>query len=87
MKELLLFRTFVLFPFIGVAGPDVANGLHTSFASLPKEHIIVDLTLIFCLIICSAGIWLHETMELKTPEKNKQGYNSQPMSAFAGQEA
>lgn len=87
MKELLLFRTFVLFPFIGIAGPDVANALRTSFTSVPKEHIIVDTTLALCLIICSAGIWVYETMELKTPEKNKQDYNSQPMSTLVGHEA
>jgi hypothetical protein len=87
MKELLLFRTFVLFPFIGIAGPDMANALRTSFASVPTEHIIVDTTLTLCLIICSAGIWVYETMELKMPGKNKQDYNSQPMSAFAGHEA
>ena len=87
MKELLLFRTFVLFPFIGIAGPDMANALRVSFASVPKEHVIVDLTLTLCLIICSAGIWVYETMELKTPEKNKQDYNSQSMSTFVGHEA
>jgi hypothetical protein len=87
MKELLLFRTFVLFPFIGIAGPDMANALRTSFASVPKEHVIVDLTLALCLIICSAGIWVYETMELKTPEKNKQVYPSQSMSTLVGHEA
>jgi len=87
MKELLLFRTFVLFPFIGIAGPDVADALRTSFASVPNEHIIVDTTLALCLIICSAGIWVYETMELKTPGKNKQDYNPQSMSTLAGHEA
>jgi len=87
MKELLLFRIFVLFPFIGVAGPDMANALHTSFASLSAEHIIVDTTLALCLVICSAGIWVYETMELKTSEKGKQGYRQQSMPTFAGNEA
>lgn len=87
MKELLLFRMFVLFPFIGIAGPDVANALHTSFALVPKEHLIVDTTLALCLIICSAGIWVYEAMGLKTQGKNKQDYNSQPISALAGHEA
>lgn len=87
MKELSLFRTFALFPFIGIAAPDLANALHTSFASVPTEHLIVDTTLIFCLMICSAGIWLFETQELKTLGKSKDGYASQPMSSFAGHEA
>jgi hypothetical protein len=87
MKELLLFRMFVLFPFIGIAGPDMANALHTSFTSVPTEHLIVDTTLVLCLIICSAGIWLLEMMELKPPGKNKQDYSSRPMSVLAGNEA
>ena len=87
MKELLLFRMFVLFPFIGIAGPDMANALRTSFASVPTEHLIVDATLALCLIICSAGIWVLEMMELKTPEKNKQDYSSPQMSTLAGNEA
>jgi hypothetical protein len=87
MKELLLFRTFVLFPFIGIAGPDMANALHASFASLPAEHIIVDTTLALCLVICSAGIWFFETMELKTSARNKHDYNDQHMPVLAGHEA
>ena len=87
MKELLLFRMFVLFPFIGIAGPDMANALHTSFVSVPTEHIIVDTTLALCLIICSAGIWILEMMELKLPVKPKQVYNPRPMSVLAGNEA
>ena len=87
MKELLLFRMFVLFPFIGIAGPDMANALRTSFASVPTEHLIVDTTLALCLIICSAGVWVLEMMELKTSGKNKQDYSSRPMSVLAGNEA
>jgi len=87
MKELLLFRMFVLFPFIGIAGPDMANALRTSFASVPAEHIIVDTTLALCLIICSAGIWFFEVMELKIPRKNKQDYRSQPIPTLVGNEA
>ena len=87
MKELLLFRTFVLFPFIGVAGPDTANALHTSFTSLPAEHIIVDTTLILCLMTCSAGIWLLETMELKISAKSRHSYEHQRINTLAGQDA
>lgn len=87
MKELLLFRMFVLFPFIGIAGPDMANALRTSFASVPKEHIVVDTTLILCLIICSAGIWMLEMMDIKTSEKNKQRYRPQSMPTLVSQDA
>lgn len=87
MKELLLFRTFVLFPFIGIAGPDMANALRTSFGSVPGEHIIVDTTLALCLIICSAGIWLLETQELKISAKSKPDYNTAHIPSLIGNEA
>lgn len=65
MKELLLFRTFAMFPFIGTVAPDLANALHTTFSSIPAEHIIVDITLSVCLIVCTAGMRLIETEKLK----------------------
>jgi|GEM_PF-5349518 hypothetical protein len=74
MKELLLFRIFALFPFIGISAPDLANALHISFASVPAEHVIVDITLAACLLICSAGIWLLETKELKISSKLNEDY-------------
>jgi len=76
MKELLLFRIFSLFPFIGIAAPDLANALHTSFASVPKEHIIVDTTLCIALIVCSAGIWMLDALNLKTQEKNNTDFQA-----------
>jgi hypothetical protein len=57
MKELLIFRIFALFPFIGTAIPDIADALHLSFRSVPAEHIIVDVTLLICIAVCSFGIW------------------------------
>ena len=63
MKELQIFRIFALFPLIGILIPDLADGFHISFASIPAEHIIVDVTLLICIAICSAGI-----MSIETPE-------------------
>jgi hypothetical protein len=57
MKELLIFRIFALFPLIGTLIPDIANALHTSLASIPKEHIIVDITLLIAIAVCSVGIY------------------------------
>ncbi len=56
MKELLIFRIFALFPLIGILIPDLADGFHISFSSIPAEHIIVDVTLLICIAVCSAGI-------------------------------
>jgi len=87
MKELLLFRIFALFPFIGIAAPDLANALHTSFSSVSAEHIIVDVTLSICLVICSAGIWLIETGELKIASRSKEEQRPSQISAMLSHEA
>ncbi|SDT47787.1 hypothetical protein SAMN05216490_3641 [Mucilaginibacter mallensis] len=60
MKELLIFRIFALFPLIGTLIPDLADGFHISFSSIPAEHIIVDVTLLICIALCSAGIMATE---------------------------
>lgn len=60
MKELQIFRIFALFPLIGILTPDLADGFHISFSSIPAEHIIVDVTLLICIAICSAGIMAAE---------------------------
>ena len=61
MNELLLFRLFALFPFIGIVMPDLANWFQGSRSSIPTEHLIIDITLAICLIICSVGVWLSES--------------------------
>jgi len=66
MKELILFRIFALFPLIGILIPDVANLMYGTATSIPAEHIIVEISLFVCIIICSAGIWVEEYSSLKT---------------------
>jgi len=75
MKELLLFRIFSLFPFIGIAAPDLAIALHNSFTAVPKEHVIVDFTLCLVLLVCSAGIWMLDALNLKAMVKNNTEYH------------
>lgn len=72
MKELLIFRTFALFPLIGILIPDIANRLDSSLTSIPVEHLIVEITLSICVLVCSAGIWAAEEVTLQpTPLRNK----------------
>jgi hypothetical protein len=66
MNELVLFRLFALFPFVGIAMPDLADWLNGSPASISPCHIIIDVTLALCLVICSLGIWLAENDEMKS---------------------
>jgi len=66
MNELVLFRLFALFPFIGIAMQDLADWLEGSLLSISPCHIIIDATLALCLIICSLGIWLGENNEIES---------------------
>jgi hypothetical protein len=66
MKELEIFRIFALFPLIGIFIPDVATALQYSISIVSAAHIIVDITLFVCVIICSAGIQYAESKGLKT---------------------
>jgi hypothetical protein len=67
MKELLIFRTFAFFPFIGILVPDIATKLDSSLTPIPPEHLIIDITLAICIITCSLGIWAAEQAALKAP--------------------
>lgn len=60
MKELLIFRIFALFPFIGILIPDAATAVDSSLSAIPAAHIIVEITLLICITICSAAIWIDE---------------------------
>lgn len=66
MKELLIFRIFALFPFIGIFIPDAASVINTSSLSIPAADIIVEITLFICIAICSAAIWIEENNMMKT---------------------
>lgn len=66
MKELHIFRIFSLFPLIGIFVPDVATALHNSISAISVDHIIVDVTLSICIIICSIAIFFAENKDLKT---------------------
>lgn len=66
MKELYIFRIFAFFPLIGIMVPDVTTALHASFSAIAKGHIIIDVTLLVCVAICSAGILYAESKQLKT---------------------
>jgi hypothetical protein len=69
MKKLILFRIFALFPLIGISIPDVSNLLYSSSSHTPPGHIIVEITLSVCIIICSAAIWMAEINEFKPTAK------------------
>lgn len=66
MKELYIFRIFSLFPLIGILVPDIATALHNSIRAISADHVIVDITLSICVIICSIGIFYAENKDLKT---------------------
>ena len=61
MEDLILFRLFLAFPFIGLLLPDMVlifPGLKR--AHIPGTHIVVETTLLTCMLICTLGIWYFE---------------------------
>lgn len=66
MKELYIFRIFTFFPLIGIFVPDIATAFHNSISAIPKGHVIVDVTLLTCIMVCSIGIAYAEKKQLKT---------------------
>jgi hypothetical protein len=56
MEDLIIFRIFLTFPLIGLLIPD-SGLLWLDFKHrVPTGHIIIELTLLTSIIICSAGI-------------------------------
>jgi len=58
MEEFIFFRLFLAFPVIGLLIPDLGllfSGLRIS--RIPVTHLIIEVTLSVCIIICSLGMW------------------------------
>jgi hypothetical protein len=72
MEELIIFRLFLAFPVIGLLLPDI--GLLFSgyrIYRIPATHLIIEITLSICIVICS--LWIvrfkrKEERERKHPE-------------------
>jgi hypothetical protein len=64
MKELIIFRIFALFPLIGTLIPDITDKLSGMPVHLTAAHVIVDVTLAICIIICSVAIWMAKDNQL-----------------------
>jgi hypothetical protein len=66
MKDLHIFRIFALFPLIGILVPDLATVFNASISALTPEHLIVDITLLICVTICSVAIHFDKSHTLET---------------------
>jgi hypothetical protein len=69
MKELVIFRIFALFPFIGILIPDLASKFDSFSSRISTDHIIIDVALSICIALCSIGIWRREHKQLKNSEE------------------
>jgi hypothetical protein len=57
MEDLIIFRIFLTFPFIGLLIPDAGILLSNSNTHLNIKHLIIEVTLLTCITVCSIGIW------------------------------
>jgi len=67
MKDLVIFRTFCLFPLIGLLFPDILTKFYSPHIAIPVEHVIVEVTLAISVFICSVGIWYIEYYQYFRP--------------------
>jgi len=56
MEDLIIFRIFLTFPLIGLLIPDTGLMLFDTKHHLSANHTIIEITLLTCIITCSAGI-------------------------------
>jgi len=56
MEDLSIFRIFLAFPFIGLSIPDAGRTLSNLKDHIPLNHIIIEATLLICILVCTAGI-------------------------------
>jgi hypothetical protein len=56
MEDLAIFRLFLAFPLIGLLIPD-AGSLISNFKTthIPAAHVIIGITLLICMVVCSVG--------------------------------
>jgi hypothetical protein len=63
MEEFTLFRLFLAFPLIGLSIPDI--GLAFSGNGIPATHLIIEITLLLCIAVCSLGIRYFKRKEIR----------------------
>ena len=56
MEDLIIFRIFLAFPLIGLLLPDTGMLLLESNTNVSASHVIIDVTLLISILVCSAGI-------------------------------
>jgi len=56
MEDLIIFRLFLAFPLIGLLLPDTGTLFSPVKGYIPATHIIIEVTLLVSIMVCSAGI-------------------------------
>ncbi len=56
MEKLVILRMFLCFPLIGFLFPDVGLWLSNKHAEIPTVHLMIEVTLLMFISICSIFI-------------------------------
>lgn len=56
MEKLIILRMFFCFPLFGLILPDAGSLFSNNQEQIPMSHIAIEVTLIFCIVICTAAI-------------------------------
>jgi hypothetical protein len=66
MELFVFFRLFMAFPLIGMLLPDIGYILPGfRFSLIPITHLIIEITLGICMIICSVGIHYFKRKQIR----------------------
>ena len=56
MEKLIILRMFFCFPLFGLLLPDAGILLSKNQGRIPMTHVIIELSLVFCILLCTAVI-------------------------------
>ena len=57
MKKLIILRMFFCFPLFGMLLPDAGTLLSKNPARVPLTHVIIEVSMLFCILLCTAAIF------------------------------
>jgi hypothetical protein len=71
MEKLLILRMFLCFPLIGFLIPDLGLWLSNKHAAIPAYHLMIEVTLLILISICSIFIIIKKREDDNTVDTQK----------------
>jgi hypothetical protein len=68
MEKLIILRMFFCFPLFGLLLPDAGVFLSSKPDQIPLVHIVIEIFLVFCILLCTAAIAYNKRRNNKAKE-------------------